>query len=313
MVVLFPTCLGDAVAPSAVRDAAAVLRAAGVEPVAPRGAACCGQPAWNSGFTADARRVARTTLRALAACRRRGGAGRLVRGDDAAALAGAVRGRRAQAGPQRWRAACSSCRSTWWTSWGSRRSGRPAISPWPTTTRATCCASCASTISPAPCCGRSPTLVELPRSDRCCGFGGTFSVRYPEVSTAMADDKLAAATAAGIELIASADPGLCDAARRTGVAYRRARWRSSIWQPCWRGRCEQLHRARARAAGRSDAAQRAGRDDRSPVGRPGARTTDDIAGLRRAARPGGGDSRRGHPAPASLPGRAGCELSSETE
>ena len=66
MVVLFPTCLGDAVAPSAVRDAAAVLRAAGVEPVAPRGAACCGQPAWNSGFVADARRVARTTLRALA-------------------------------------------------------------------------------------------------------------------------------------------------------------------------------------------------------------------------------------------------------
>ena len=33
-------------------------------------------------------------------------------------------------------------------------------------------------------------LVPLPRPDLCCGFGGTFSVRQPEVSLAMADDKL---------------------------------------------------------------------------------------------------------------------------
>ncbi len=65
MVSLFPTCLGDAVSPAAVRDAEAVLRAAGADPQRPRGATCCGQPAWNSGFTRDARRVARTTLRAL--------------------------------------------------------------------------------------------------------------------------------------------------------------------------------------------------------------------------------------------------------
>jgi len=50
-------------------------------------------------------------------------------------------------------------------------------------------------------------LRELPRSDRCCGFGGTFSVRYPDVSTAMADDKISTATTAGITIVASADPG----------------------------------------------------------------------------------------------------------
>src|SRR6185437_6102722 len=48
---------------------------------------------------------------------------------------------------------------------------------------------------------------ELPRSDRCCGFGGAFAVRYPDVSTAMADDKLATAQAAGAETVVSADPG----------------------------------------------------------------------------------------------------------
>src|SRR5205809_3716185 len=39
-------------------------------------------------------------------------------------------------------------------------------------------------------------LVRLARPDLCCGFGGTFSVRQPEVSVAMADDKLGLATAA---------------------------------------------------------------------------------------------------------------------
>ena len=119
--------------------------------------------------------------------------------------------------------------------------------------------------------GRRPWW-SYPRSDRCCGFGGTFSVRYPEVSTAMADDKLGAAEAAGIKLIASADPGCVDAARGTGVAYRRARWRWSIWPRPGERRCERTSTsARARAAGRSGAAQCAGQADRSPVGRPGAR------------------------------------------
>ena len=51
-------------------------------------------------------------------------------------------------------------------------------------------------------------LRELPRADRCCGFGGTFSVRYPDVSTAMADDKLARPRPPrASSVVASADPG----------------------------------------------------------------------------------------------------------
>jgi L-lactate dehydrogenase complex protein LldE len=48
-------------------------------------------------------------------------------------------------------------------------------------------------------------LVPLPRPDLCCGFGGTFSVRQPEVSVAMADEKLAGAAAA--DALVTADPG----------------------------------------------------------------------------------------------------------
>ena len=50
-------------------------------------------------------------------------------------------------------------------------------------------------------------LVPLPRPDLCCGFGGTFSVRQPEVSLAMADDKLGSADAVGAEALVTADPG----------------------------------------------------------------------------------------------------------
>jgi len=49
------------------------------------------------------------------------------------------------------------------------------------------------------------TLVELDRPDLCCGFGGTFSVRQPEISVALADDKLSAA--ADADALVTADPG----------------------------------------------------------------------------------------------------------
>jgi L-lactate dehydrogenase complex protein LldE len=49
------------------------------------------------------------------------------------------------------------------------------------------------------------TLVPLRRHDLCCGFGGTFSVRQPEISVALADEKLAAAT--GADALVSSDPG----------------------------------------------------------------------------------------------------------
>jgi L-lactate dehydrogenase complex protein LldE len=64
------------------------------------------------------------------------------------------------------------------------------------------------------------TLAPLPRPDLCCGFGGTFSVRQPEVSVAMADDKLAGVGTAGAEVLVTADPGclmhLRGRAERTG-------------------------------------------------------------------------------------------------
>jgi L-lactate dehydrogenase complex protein LldE len=50
-------------------------------------------------------------------------------------------------------------------------------------------------------------LIELANPDTCCGFGGTFSTKFPEVSVSMGDQKLADATATGTQALVSADPG----------------------------------------------------------------------------------------------------------
>ena len=50
-------------------------------------------------------------------------------------------------------------------------------------------------------------LVELPGSDECCGFGGSFSVRLPEVSTAILDKKLANAERTGADCLVACDAG----------------------------------------------------------------------------------------------------------
>ena len=48
-------------------------------------------------------------------------------------------------------------------------------------------------------------LVELPRADECCGFGGTFAVKNSETSAAMGEDKAAAVEASGAEVLVAGD------------------------------------------------------------------------------------------------------------
>jgi L-lactate dehydrogenase complex protein LldE len=54
---------------------------------------------------------------------------------------------------------------------------------------------------------RNVELVDLQDNQLCCGFGGTFSVKFPEVSVAMGKDKLRAAVTAGAEYLVANDSG----------------------------------------------------------------------------------------------------------
>ena len=223
-VALLPTCVVDTVAPGVGAAVVRVLRRAGFEVRVPEGVTCCGQPAWNAGFTDAAAKVARTTLDALVddgadvVCVPAGSCATMLRvywpqlftsaGDpDAAARAERLAGRvrefselvaEARAGGGRYRADVAyhhSCHML-------RELG---VSEQPE-----------RLLRELDGC----TVAAWDGAERCCGFGGLFSVKQPELSTAMADDKLAGLLASGAGELVGCDTScllhLRGRLRRTG-------------------------------------------------------------------------------------------------
>jgi L-lactate dehydrogenase complex protein LldE len=52
---------------------------------------------------------------------------------------------------------------------------------------------------------RGAEFVELEHADACCGFGGTFAVKYPEISLAILDQKIEAIERANVQAVVSSD------------------------------------------------------------------------------------------------------------
>ena len=68
-------------------------------------------------------------------------------------------------------------------------------------------------------------LVELPGADECCGFGGSFSVRLPEVSAAILGKKLDNVERTGADCVVACDAG-CLMQMGGGLSRRRSRVRA---------------------------------------------------------------------------------------
>ncbi len=195
---LFATCLGDLIFPDAVEDAALLLGEAGFEVEFPRGQVCCGQPAFNAGHRAAARRVARTFSRAFSR-----EAPIVIPSGSCATMASRFLPELVGCEPfDVWE--LSAFLDAQGVEPARRNEGRRVAY------HDSCHMLRELRIADAPrrLLERSGAeVVGLPRPDLCCGFGGTFSVRQPEVSVAMADDKLAGAAGVGADALVSADPG----------------------------------------------------------------------------------------------------------
>lgn len=210
---LFATCLGDLVLPEAVTDAESLLRDAGFEVGFPAGQVCCGQPAFNAGHRHAARRVARTFARAFSRK-----TPIICPSGSCAAMASHYLPELVGCEPfDVWE--LSAFLDAQGVELPQRNTGRRL------TYHDSCHMLRELRVSEPPrrLLERSGAeLVPLPRPDLCCGFGGTFSVRQPEVSVAMADDKLGGAT--GADALVTADPGclmhLRGRAERTGSPVR---------------------------------------------------------------------------------------------
>ena len=63
-------------------------------------------------------------------------------------------------------------------------------------------------------------MRELGGAEECCGFGGTFCVKYPDISLKMVDDKIADIEKTGAETVLAGDLGclmnIAGRLRRTG-------------------------------------------------------------------------------------------------
>lgn len=207
---LFVTCLADLVRPQVGFASVKLLEQAGCDVEVPSTQTCCGQPAWNAGADKDALVIARQVIAAFetfdyvvvpsGSC-----AGMIKRHypqvfeKDAAWLARAralaakthelmsflVKVRGVKTVPAKF--AKSVC---YHDSCSSRREmgviGEPR-------------ALLASV--------EGLTVKELSDTQTCCGFGGLFSVKYPEISERMADDKVADAVATGADTLIGGDLG----------------------------------------------------------------------------------------------------------
>lgn len=191
---LFVTCLADVFYPSTGMSVVKLLDYLGIDVTFPGGQTCCGQPAYNTGYWPDARRVARQFLTAFQTAEvivaPSGSCVTMIRrefphlfqDDPWLELANDIAGKTWEfteyiveglgitdldlklAAPQRF-AFHDSCHGL--RMLGLGQAARDLLSHV-----------------------GNATLYELEEHDECCGFGGTFSVKMADISGAMLQRKL---------------------------------------------------------------------------------------------------------------------------
>ena len=206
---LMVTCLGDLFYPEVGVRIVRLLRSLGVSVDFPVGQTCCGLPLFNSGYHAEAAAVAQRTLPLF-----RDSPHVVVPSGSCAWMvkheyAGLMRdpGLRAQAESL---AARTYELSQFLVKVLGRTRFRSAI-PGRVTYHDSChlLRGLGESESPRAILRNleGAEFVELSASDECCGFGGSFAVRLPEVSTAILDKKLANVDATGARCLVACDAG----------------------------------------------------------------------------------------------------------
>lgn len=209
-VALFVTCLVDLFRPSVAFAAIRLLEAAGCEVEVPEGQTCCGQPAFNTGDRATTEAIARTILDNF-------------EGYDYVVIpSGSCGGMLAKHLPElfeaepenRVRAERLAARCHELVSFLVDVRGLQEVDS-DFKGRLTYHDSCSGLrelkikAQPRQLLLSIPgvDLVELAEAETCCGFGGTFCVKYPAVSTRMVENKAKDIAATGADTLAAGDLG----------------------------------------------------------------------------------------------------------
>jgi len=222
------TCLGDMLFPEVGVAMVKVLRRLGVTVDFPQGQTCCGMPLFNSGYHADAAAVAARTVDLFA------GAEHVVvpSGSCAWMVKTEYPGLLAHDAGMRTAALALAARTRELSQFVVEVLGVDTVASnfTGTVTYHDSChllrglgeSRCPRTLLRGV---RGVELVELPGADECCGFGGSFSVRLPEVSAAILDKKLDHVEGTGADCLVACDAG-CLMQMGGGLSRRRSRVRA---------------------------------------------------------------------------------------
>ncbi len=224
---LLITCLADQLAPQVGEAVVRVLERLGHEVLFPEAQTCCGQPAFNDGFRDDAAALAIRTLEIFASplpvVVPSGSCGTMVRRFYPELLAGS---------PHADAARELAARTFEFSEFLVRVLGVVDVGArWQGV--ATYHDSChllrelGVRDEPRQLLGavQGLSLVEMQYPEHCCGFGGAFAVKFPEVSAAIMDAKLTALEATGADAVVACDTG-CLMQLAGGLARRGSRIRT---------------------------------------------------------------------------------------
>lgn len=207
---LFVTCLVDLMRPSVGFAALRLLEAAGCEVIVPPGQTCCGQPGYNSGDNDAARALALKCAEDFAGC------------DYVVAPSGSCAGMIRVHYPHLFDAATPEGRRVHALAGRTHELtdflvnvARLQQVPGGYTGSVTYHDSCSGLrelgvkAQPRMLLGKMAgvALQEMASCETCCGFGGTFSVKFGEISTQLADNKCRNIQASGAQAIVGGDLG----------------------------------------------------------------------------------------------------------
>lgn len=208
-VALFVTCLVDQALPEVGVATVRLLREAGYQVDYPLSQTCCGQPFFNSGFRDEARRLAQRMIEIFepyeAVVAPSGSCVAMVRAefphlfDDLPGWR-----RRAQ------RLAAKTYELSEFLVHVARWQPRRTAEGLRVTYHDSCHMSRLLHLRSEPralLTAAGAQIVEMSEADRCCGFGGLFSIRMPEVSNAMTSEKLRQAEETNAPVLVTCDPG----------------------------------------------------------------------------------------------------------
>jgi L-lactate dehydrogenase complex protein LldE len=235
-VYFFATCLMDAVYPDAGMAAIRLLQAQGVEVVFPPDQSCCGQPAYNSGFTREARAVARKQIRVFdeqyPIIVPSGSCAGMMKHHYPTLFAGT---------PYEAAARRFSERVVEWSEYLAtvlavklEDRGAPLTITWHTSCHALREMDVIRYSKALLRQLKNVTLVELQRETECCGFGGTFAVKQPAISAAMVKDKVDDIRRTGATTLVAGDCGclmnITGAMEHAGVAIAGKHLAEFLWE-----------------------------------------------------------------------------------